>query len=72
MLMASLMNQTSYDVRFAAVKAAVNFLLLHDKDTNIQKSFTEMLGPILNVSLVVTCGSNSSLNLAFADYPRIR
>ena len=36
MLAASLTDQTSYDVRFVAVKATANYLLLHEKDVNIQ------------------------------------
>ena len=50
MLMASLTDQASYDVRFAAVKASVNYLLLHDKDTGLQKHFAELIGPVLTVS----------------------
>lgn len=51
MLMASLCDQTSYDVRFLAVKASVNFLLLHDKDAAIQKYYIDLLGPILTVTM---------------------
>lgn len=41
----------SYEVRFGAVKAACNYLLLHDKNTGLQKHFSDLLGPIMNVTL---------------------
>lgn len=51
MLLAGLTDQTSYDVRFCAVKASVNYLLVHEKDTTIQKHFGDLLGPILTVTM---------------------
>lgn len=50
MLMSSL-NDGSFEVRFAAVKASINFLLLHEKEASIQRHFGELLTPILTVSL---------------------
>ena len=49
MLMASLADQTSYEVRFCAVKATVNYLLVHEKDTTILNHFKDLLTPILTV-----------------------
>lgn len=51
MLMESLTNQESYDVRFTGVKAAVNYLLLHEKDATVLKHMTDLLGPILMVTM---------------------
>ena len=51
MLMASLTDAGSYEVRFSAVRSSINYLLLHDKDTAMQKHFSDLLGPILAVSL---------------------
>ena len=51
MLHESLTNQESYDVRFTGVKAAVNYLLLHEKDATVLKHMSDLLGPILNVSI---------------------
>lgn len=39
MLASSLVDQSSFDVRFAAVKATVNYLLMHEKDTHYQQKF---------------------------------
>ena len=50
MLSSSLTDQT-YEVRFGAVKATCNYLLLHDKDNNLQKHFSDVLGPIMNVTV---------------------
>ena len=49
MLMGSLTDPTSYEVRFSAVRSAVNYLLLHEKDTAMQKHFSDLIGPILTV-----------------------
>jgi hypothetical protein len=49
MLMASLTDASSFDVRFNAVKASVNYLLLHEKEANIHKHFQDLLVPILTV-----------------------
>ena len=49
MLMASLTDATSYEVRFSAVRSAVNYLLLHEKDTAMQKHFSDLIAPILTV-----------------------
>ena len=49
MLMASLTDAGSYEVRFSAVRSSINYLLLHDKDTAMQKHYSDLLGPILAV-----------------------
>jgi hypothetical protein len=51
MLMASLTYQASYDVRFCAVKATVNYLLVHEKDTNILNHLKELLPPVLSITM---------------------
>ena len=51
MLLGSLTNTESYDVRFTAVKASVNYLLLHEKDANVLKHMGDLLGPILMVTM---------------------
>jgi len=51
MLMASLTDQGSYDVRFCAVKATVNYLLVHEKDTNILNHFKDLLAPVLSITM---------------------
>lgn len=50
MLASSLTDQSSFDVRFAAVKAAINYLLLHEKESTLQKNYGDLLLPILTVS----------------------
>ena len=49
MLQSSLTDQTSFEVRFSAVKACVNFLLLHEKDNTVLKHFADLLDPLLTV-----------------------
>jgi len=51
MLLASLTDPASYEVRFTAVRAASNYLLLHDKDSNVQKHFADLLSPIMQVTV---------------------
>ncbi len=51
MLLGSLTDSANYEVRFAAVKASVNFLLQHEKEANLQKHFGALLMPILTVSM---------------------
>ena len=51
MLLASLTNSESYDVRFTGIKAAVNYLLLHEKDATVLKHMGDLLGPILTVTM---------------------
>jgi hypothetical protein len=48
MLLGSL-TDPNYDVRFQAVKATGNYLLLHEKDAALQKHFADLLGPIMQV-----------------------
>ena len=50
MLSSSLIDQ-NYEVRFGAVKATCNYLMLHDKDTNLLKHFADVLIPIMNVTV---------------------
>ena len=47
----SLTDQGSFDVRFCAVKATVNYLLVHEKDTNILNHFKDLLGPVLSITM---------------------
>ncbi|KAF6207377.1 hypothetical protein GE061_018618 [Apolygus lucorum] len=49
MLHQSLMDQTSYTVRFQAVKAVSAFIMLHDKEDPIHKFFKDLLPPIMQV-----------------------
>ena len=57
MLFSSLTHATSYDVRFHAVKAAVNYLLVHDKDTTVMRHMGPLLGPILTVRFIQSISS---------------
>ena len=50
MLLASL-NDPTFDVRFTAVKATGNYLLLHEKDSAVQKHFADLLGPMMQVTV---------------------
>jgi len=50
MLLASLTDPT-YEVRFTAVKASANYLLLHEKDAGLQKHFSDLLGPMMQVTV---------------------
>merc|ERR1712106_410482 len=50
-MLASSLTDQNYDVRFGAVKAACNYLLLHEKNTGLQKHFADLLGPIMNVTV---------------------
>jgi len=50
-MLASSLTDPSYDVRFGAVKASCNYLLLHEKNTGLQKHFGDLLGPIMNVTV---------------------
>ena len=51
MLSASLTDQTSFDVRFMAVKASINYLLHHEKEANIHRHLADLLLPILTVTM---------------------
>jgi len=50
MLMSSL-TDPNYEVRFSAVKASANYLLLNDKETAVQKHFADLLAPIMQVTV---------------------
>ncbi|TRY67741.1 hypothetical protein TCAL_02908 [Tigriopus californicus] len=68
MLATSLNDQTSFDVRFAAVKAAINYLLLHEKESTLQKNYGDLLLPILNVTMEsVEKGDDESALKALID-----
>ncbi len=51
MLVSSLNDTSSFEVRFAAVKATVNFLLNHDKGSIVPKFLEDLLAPVLTVSM---------------------
>ena len=51
MLLTSLTDASSYDVRFAGVQAASAFLLLHEKDSGVLKHMQDLLLPILSVTM---------------------
>ena len=53
MLLGSLTNSESYDVRFTGVKATANYLLLHEKDATVLKHMAELLGPLLTVRILL-------------------
>ena len=50
-MLASSLTDQNYDVRFGAVKASCNYLLLHEKNTGLQKHFGDLLSPIMNVTV---------------------
>ena len=50
-MLASSLTDQSYDVRFGAVKAACNYLMLHEKDSGLQKHLADLLGPIMTVTV---------------------
>ncbi|XP_076750362.1 karyopherin beta 3 isoform X1 [Xylocopa sonorina] len=49
MLQQSVMDSANYEVRFQAVRAIGAFIILHDKEENIQKHFSELLPAIVQV-----------------------
>ncbi|KAL1491195.1 hypothetical protein ABEB36_011831 [Hypothenemus hampei] len=49
MLMQSLQPTQTYEVRFQAVRAIGAFILINDKETQILKHFTDILGSMLSV-----------------------
>ncbi|XP_015439811.1 PREDICTED: importin-5 [Dufourea novaeangliae] len=50
MLQQSVMDSTNYEVRFQAVRAIGAFIILHDKEDNIQKHFSELLPAVIKVT----------------------
>ncbi|XP_023288380.1 importin-5 isoform X2 [Orussus abietinus] len=50
MLQQSLLDNANYEVRFQAVRAIGAFIALHEKETNIQKHFTELLPAVIQVT----------------------
>ncbi|XP_033332142.1 karyopherin beta 3 [Megalopta genalis] len=50
MLQQSVMDSTNYEVRFQAVRAIGAFIILHDKEVNIQKHFSELLPAVVQVT----------------------
>jgi len=63
MLLGSLTNSESYDVRFTGVKATANYLLLHEKDATVLKHMAELLGPMLTVTMesIEKCDDDAAL-----------
>ncbi|KOX78914.1 Importin-5, partial [Melipona quadrifasciata] len=49
MLQQSVMDSANYEVRFQAVRAIGAFIILHDREENIQKHFSELLPAIIQV-----------------------
>ncbi|XP_054270328.1 importin-5 isoform X2 [Macrosteles quadrilineatus] len=49
MLQQSLVDTSSYHVRFQAVRAVAAFVLLHEKETDIQNQFVDLLPVIIQV-----------------------
>ncbi|XP_071439915.1 importin-5 [Hetaerina americana] len=49
MLQQSLIDQANYEVRFQAVRATAAFILLHEKETTIQRHFADLLPHIIQV-----------------------
>jgi len=50
-MLASSLVDPNYEVRFGAVKAAANYLLLHEKDVGLQKHLGDLLGPLMTVTV---------------------
>jgi len=50
-MLASSLVDPNYEVRFGAVKAASNYLLLHEKDVGLQKHLGDLLGPMMTVTV---------------------
>ncbi|XP_011304534.1 importin-5 [Fopius arisanus] len=50
MLQQSVLDAANYDVQFQGVRAIGAFIILHEKETNIQKHFSELLGPLVQVT----------------------
>ncbi|XP_076164575.1 karyopherin beta 3 [Ptiloglossa arizonensis] len=50
MLQQSIMDSTNFEVRFQAVRAIGAFIILHDKEENIQKHFSELLPAVIQVT----------------------
>ena len=50
-MLAGCLQDPTYEVRFGAVKAAVNYLMMHEKDTGLQKHLGDLLGPIMTVTV---------------------
>jgi len=48
-MLASSLQDQNYDVRFGAVKAATSYLLIHEKDTALQKHLADLLSPMMTV-----------------------
>lgn len=51
MLLSSLTDASSYDVRFNAVKSSVNYLMVHEKDAAVLKHLADLLNPLLAVTM---------------------
>nr|CAG4651581.1 EOG090X00U8 [Triops cancriformis] len=49
MLQQCMADQANYNVRFQAMKAFSAFILLHDDEPNVQKHFTDLFGPFVQM-----------------------
>lgn len=53
MLLSSLQPTETEALRMQAVKAVGAFILLHDKESAIQKHFSDLLLPLMQVSIII-------------------
>ena len=68
MLLTSLNDSANPSVQFLAVKATTAFLLLHDSETQIHKSFSDLLSPMLNIiALSIQQGDDDALIKSLVD-----
>jgi len=51
MLVASITDASSYEVRFAAARATVSYLLHYSSEATVQKHLADIVGSILSVGL---------------------
>jgi len=51
MLVASITDESSYEVRFAAAKATVSYLLHYSSEATVQKYLADIVGSILSVTM---------------------
>eukprot|EP00096_Caligus_rogercresseyi_P013318 TRINITY_DN5993_c0_g1_i1.p1 TRINITY_DN5993_c0_g1~~TRINITY_DN5993_c0_g1_i1.p1 ORF type:complete len:1098 (-),score=338.86 TRINITY_DN5993_c0_g1_i1:478-3771(-) len=68
MLLSGLMDPSSPEVRIAAAKASINFILTQVEDPSAQKRCQDMLTPILTVTMeTITKGSDESVFKALVE-----
>lgn len=51
MLQQSILDSSNYEVQFQAVRALGAFIIIHEKESNIQKHFVDLLAPMLQVTI---------------------